>query len=79
MGTFGHIREAVYRPSIAHSEYKDLLNKKKSYDEDLQKELFKDPTIDKFAIKTLKKKQQNVTEKILPNEILSMIKIQTDQ
>lgn len=37
--------------------------------------VFDDPSIQSFAVKTLKKSQKNVEGKILPNEILNLIKI----
>lgn len=41
--------------------------------------MFDDPSVSTFAVKTLKKSQQNVETSILENEILSLITIQRAQ
>jgi hypothetical protein len=41
--------------------------------------VFDDPSVSTFAVKTLKKSQQNVETSILENEILSLITIQRAQ
>ena len=38
--------------------------------------IFQDSELDHFAVKTLKKSQANVEEKILPNEIINLVNVQ---
>jgi hypothetical protein len=65
IGTFGLIREAVPIKYVNNSIQKEAQSSS----------VFEDPNIQTFAVKTLKKSQRNVKEKILPNEVTSLLLI----
>jgi hypothetical protein len=85
MGTYGLIREAVYIPSVPETYDRnqflkkqfDIINSDQKNDSSIDEPIsvFDDPSVKSFAVKTLKKSQKNVEGKILPNEILNLIKI----
>ena len=79
VGTFGVLREAVYIPSVPSSYDKNTFLKKSSkvYCSHNQESIsiFDDKNVQIFAVKTLKKSQPDVEEKILPNEIINLIKL----
>lgn len=83
IGSYGLIREAVYIPEARAFKRKHSLD---ATDSPLPNylhtsngtviSLFEGGELESFAVKTLAKSQENVLDVILPNEVLSLVRIQ---
>ena len=83
IGSYGLIREAVYIPEARAFQRKHSLEETDSplpnflhTSNGTVLSIFEGGELESFAVKTLDKSQENVLDVIVPNEVLSLIRIQ---